>query len=221
MGTEIKLHHNMVEVFKDIELWDSRFINCCLLGTNQKIIFKKEDYYPVDIRMYAKQSGMSEIQAFTRVEETVLKLKELDIKVKLPDNRILHTSLIYSFIVDVASRTININWNKNFIPLISGRMEAGNFLMLDTKASTISSNRRYCLYVLLQKYLWKLPIDGAFYIEKQEIRAMIGLKETEYAEYKALNKWVVKPTLADIHNKLGIGLQAKVLGSKVRFTYAV
>jgi hypothetical protein len=217
--TGIKLHHNSIDTIKHLELYDNRFINCCLLGEDQGVLFKKERYYPVDVDEYAKSCKLRLHEAFESVIDVIRKLKETSMDITLPDGSVYVTSLIYDFIYNESEKQILINWNSKFIPLISGHMEAGNFLLVDPRISTISSSKRYSLYILIEKNLWQLTRHGKFILTKEEIRTMLNLEETEYKEFKSLHAKIIKPTLTDIYNKLGIKLVSSVRANKVIFNY--
>jgi len=36
VGEQIKLHHNTVHTIKELDIWDSRFINSCLIGEKSR-----------------------------------------------------------------------------------------------------------------------------------------------------------------------------------------
>jgi hypothetical protein len=216
---EIKLHHNAIEIFKDIELYSTRFINCCLLGTNQGTRYGEYDYYPVDIYKYKEVCGLSIGEAYDSAYAMATKLNEIKIELKLIDGRTLVTNLIHGIIYDKEVRTLVINWNKDFIPLISGNMPKGAFLMADVSMIEVQSTYRYSMYLLVQKNLWKLPIDGMFILRKEEIREQLGLKEHMYKQFKELHRSIIKPTLKDMYNKIGVNLKTKVMGDKVEFTH--
>jgi hypothetical protein len=214
-----KVHINGIEVFGQLELSDSRFINCCLVGEDQGIIFDKEKFYPVDIDLYAKLCGLYYGEAFDQLLETVDKLYQIDLKVTLPSSAVMHTRLVYKYIHDKASKQLLIRWNSTFIPLISGHMEAGRFMEIAVAMVAIPSQTRYQLYLLIQKNLWKLQKAELFVLTKKEVRDVMGLEDGQYAKFANLNARLIKPTLKDVYNKLGIRLKVKVSGDKLLFSY--
>ena len=216
----IKLHHGALDIIKNLKLYDNRFINCCLLGENQGILFKKERYYPVNVEAYSKVSKLKSKEAFISILEVLRKLKETSMDIKLPNGSIYVTSLVYDYIYCEEDRKIHVNWNSKFIPLISGHMEAGKFLLADPRITNINSNKRYCLYLLIEKNLWQLCKQVTFVLPKDEIREMLNLQDYEYREFKSLHAKVIKPTLVDIYNKLGVKLITSVRGNRVIFQYA-
>jgi hypothetical protein len=52
------------DVVNKLRIDESRFINCCLLGVEQRVRFKEENYYPVDIRTYAIRQNIDIGKAF-------------------------------------------------------------------------------------------------------------------------------------------------------------
>jgi len=215
----MKIHHNVISVLKELELYENRFVGCCLWGEDQGILFSNDKMYPVDVEAYSKVCGTTRSKAFKDLLEIIRKLKETSFDIKLPDNSVYVTSIVYDFLYKEENKTILVNWNKKFIPLISGNMEAGKFMVLDKRIASISSNKRYLMYILIEKNLWKLSKQDLFFIEKQEIRDVLNLLPEEYTEFKSLHAKVIKPTLKDIYNKLGIGLETSIRGSKVLFNY--
>lgn len=214
-----KVHVNGIEVFGQLELSDSRFINCCLVGEDQGVTFDNERMYPVDIDLYAQMCGLHYGKAFDKLLETVEKLYQADLKITIPSGAVMHTRLVYKYVHDKASKQLFIRWNSTFIPLISGHMEAGKFMEIAVAMVTIPSQTRYQLYLLIQKNLWKLQKAELFVLTKKEVREVMGLKEGQYAKFANLNAQLIKPTLKDIYNKLGIRLKLKVSGEKLLISY--
>jgi hypothetical protein len=211
MKTSVKYRIDTLEdVISRLRIDESRFINCCLLDVSQGIKFKSETYYPVDVRRYAELQKIDVGKAFTEVLELCKFHKTNALSVPLSGSSILHTSLIYEYREDIETKTIHINWNPKFIPYVSGKMEPGRFLTIDIKMDGVSSNRRYSMYVLLTKYLWRLDKEDTFAISEAEIRKGLNLEVTEYQQFKVLNSKIIKPTLVEIKNRLGIGLEAKL-----------
>ena len=218
---EIKLHHGAIDLFKDIELYDTRFVNCCLIGENQGITFGTGQYYAIDLVRYGEVCGLDKGKAYKHALEAALKLSKLRLSVKLMDGSTLHTTLIYAVKEDIDTGYILIQWNRDFIPYISGQMPKGRFLMVDARMDGVTTNKRYCLYLLIQKHLWKLGSEEVFYLTKQALRDALGLQEQDYKEFKVFNSSLLKPTLKDIYSKLGINLKTKVRGDRVEFSHAV
>ncbi len=221
----IKLHHNGIGALVQMEIWDSRLLNCCLLGENQGVTFANDRQYPVDVAKYANMYGMYWAEAFEVVKKSVERLFEAKLEITLPNNALHVTRLIHSFTYCEEKRLFFIQWNKNFIPLISGQMDAGKFMMLSTEMSTVKSNKRYCLYALLEKNLWRITVGGKngkreayFALTKEEIRNVLGLKDGEYVLFKALHTQVIKKTLQEMYDALGIRIQTKVVRDTVRFS---
>jgi hypothetical protein len=213
--SKIKLHRTTLpDVINKLRIDESRLINCCLLGADQGILFKDELYYPVDVYRYAKLGNITMTAALTELVEICEYHRSncLQIPVKLANGNTptLYTSLIYNYIVDTACKTIGINWNPKFVPYISGYMKPGEFITVESVMDSVSSNRRYSMYVLLTQYLWELDKYPDFKISEIMLRHGLGLKDTEYKEFKELIRSIVKPTLVEVYNKLGRRLQCKV-----------
>jgi hypothetical protein len=214
----IKLHHNALEVLPELNLYDNRFIACCLLGKDQGVKFKQEKYYPVDLKHYASLCSITVDQALTNLEIIARELQERQLDITLPNGALYVTSLVYGFIIDKEMQILLIQWNEKFIPLISGTMLAGKFLLIDQIMLEIPSNNRYCLYVLLEKHLWKLSTKESFAVSKQDILDVIKSSQLERG-FKVVMAQFIKPTLKELKNKLGITLHTKVSGNHVLFSY--
>lgn len=218
---EVKLHVDSLSIFKDIELKDSRFINAALIRENQSITFKEEEYIPVDLSFYASTCKITLKQAYKQVLEIATNLRDTSFTLKLVNGYDLTTSLVYSILSSEKDCVISINWNKKFIPFISGIMPAGKFVMLEPSMVTIKSQKRYSLYILLKTHLWELAHYGKFSITKDTIREVLRIEETEYTAYKELNKWLIKPTLKDMYKLTGVNLTTKVIGTRVEFSHVI
>lgn len=211
-------HDLMFEVTKKFESIDEhRFLNSCLQGNYQRELFNEAKYYPIDVRNYASKQNVSISKAYEELIELVTKYKETTVKIPLDDNRTWHTSLIYDFIVDRSLYTIQVQFNKKIIPLISGEMEAGKFSIYNSKLDTISSNKRYMMCELLQRNMWKIQKFGYFILTISEIREAINLQEHQYKEFKALNRSIIQASIKDLADNLGIRLKATGNKVKVRF----
>jgi len=207
------------DVISKVRLDENRFLNCCLLGENQKVKFKEETYYPVDICKYAELGGISRGRALEELIGICAKHKE-SFNLMVGETAVLCTSLIYEFRHDKECGTLHINWNPKLIPYISGVMQPGKYLTLDVVMVGTSSGHRYKLYTLLQKHLWKLDHTeyGVVELSEENIRKVLGLT-TEYNSFRTLNAKIIKPTLVEIANKTGKHLQCRLSKGKAVITY--
>lgn len=219
MTQHIKLHHSAIDIFKQLELYDTRFFNSCLIA-NQDMGIGKDKYCPVDIAYYAEQCKISKREAMSKAMDIVLKLQELVIEIDLDNGRILMTNLIHKFTCIEAAYILSVNWDKDLLPFIGNTMPSGKFLMVNPAMGEVKSNKRYCMYLLIEKSLWKLDKEESFFLQKLAIRNILGLKDTEYMEFKQLNAKIIQPTLKDMQKILRINLKTKVRGSSVEFSYA-
>jgi hypothetical protein len=138
------------------------------------------------------------------------------LRINLGNGAILVTSLIYDFIYKPEEKLLAINWNRKFIPMISGQMPSGEFLTIDVRMDGVSSTHRYNLALLLQKNIWKLDKQGEFYLSEKLLRETLGLKD-KYKEFNVLHTKIVKPTLGHLYDKLGLRLQSRIRGKDVKF----
>lgn len=195
-----------------------RVIHACLLGNYQKKEFKEATWYPVNLLSYANKSGITLRIAYTEVKDIVIKFRNTILPIPLGDGSILYTSIVYDYVLDDSLYRVSIQWNKNLIPFLSGDMIPGDFIYVHDKMAGVSSKKRYILYTLLQKQIYKLRKVNSFSLTLKEIREATLTYPSEYTEWKAYNVRVVKPALQDIATKLGVYLTAKHKYGVVTFT---
>lgn len=218
-GKRIKLHINSIEYIRQRELWDTRFINCALVNIDTKTKLNNEEVYKVDMQLYAELSGLYIGEAYNKAVLAAIDLRDTRIELEFSNGARHHTSLLYSFTEYPESKTIMVAWNKNFIPLLSGHLRAGAFISPLVAAASFSSNKKYLLYLLMERYLHVLNTSKSFVVSKEDIRKELNLAPTEYLEFKSLNAKVIKPALKDISIKLGINIVGKVKGDRMIFSY--
>jgi len=209
MSEVIKLHNNSIETIKELDVWDCRLMNCALLGKKQGFLLNSKKAYPVDLAKYGELSGlMSEPKkAYEKALESAKKLRDTGLDILLPNGGNLYTSMVYEIYYDSKLQVLGIYWNPDFIPLISGEMDKGTFMHPRIDMSGISSAKRYALYLLLEKNLWKLEQLGAIELSKQEIREVTGAIEGIYVEWKTVTRNYVKPTVKAMYDVLGLSLE--------------
>lgn len=217
-GNIVLKHDLMFEITKKFESIDEhRFLNSCLQGNYQRELFNEAIYYPIDVRSYASKHNLNVSKAYEELIDLLLRYRETTLKIPLDTDKTWHTSLIYDFIVDRRDFTIQVQFNKKIIPLISGEMEAGKFSIYNSKLDTIPSNKRYKMCELLQRNMWRVQKFGYFILTVPEIREAINLKEHQYKDYKALNRGIIQPSIKDLASNLGIRLKSTGNMNRVRF----
>lgn len=216
-GQKILKHYDMVTITREFDNMDAiRFFNSCLIGKYQKEEFDKEEFYPVDIDYYAKQAKISRGKAYDEAYSLAKRFLGTSITVDLGKGNFWDSSLIYEIQYNKDQQVLRIKWNLKLIPLISGNMERGKFLYIDARMSDIKSSKRYFLYEFIQKNLYKFNKDSEVILSTAEIREAAKVESTEYTDFKELNRRLIKPTLQDIYEKLGVKLKAK--GNKCSVT---
>lgn len=216
--TKILKHDNVLALTRIFDTMDEiRFFNSCLVLTNQKKTFADFLHYPLDIAGYADKGGISLGQAYDELVKLVEIYKNKNIEIPLGNGQIWVVSLIHSYIKDDDTRSLQVLFDERLIPYISGRMSFGEFVYIDDRMGATSSKKRYLLYELLHKRLYNVEINQSFTILTKEIREYLKIPPEEYKEYKFLNVRVIKPTIEDIWETLGIKLSYK--GNKVSITF--
>jgi plasmid replication initiation protein len=211
-GSENVLKHDdIVRLGREFEgIGESRFLNCCLVGFNNYELLDEVSYYPVDIQRYAERASIHYSVAYQEVKEFAIKHMEETLFIKLANGATWGTPLIYDIEFCDTNKYLKIKWNKEVIPLISGKIENGKFLRYDARMDATSSNKVYLLSELIQKNmyrLYKFP-EYAIVLPTIEIREVTGTLDL-YKDYKDLNKRVIQPTLLEIAKIMGIKLNYK------------
>jgi len=217
-GNVVLKHDLMFEITKKFESIDEhRFLNSCLQGNYQRELFNEAVYYPIDVRSYASKQNLSISKAYEELIDLVTKYMETTVKIPLDTDKTWHTSLIYDFIADKSDFTIQVQFNKKIIPLISGEMEAGKFSVYNSKLDAIPSSKRYKMCELIQRNMWRIKKFGFFLLTVPEIREALNLKDHQYKEFKALNRSIIQASIKDLAGNLGIRLRSTGNMRRVRF----
>lgn len=216
--TTILKHDQLLSITRKFDSIDEhRFLNSCLKGIYQRKLISDNVYYPIDVENYASKTGTSLGQAYTELLELITKYRE-EVEIPIEGNKIWCTSIIYDYIRDDEAKSIQVQFNRKIIPLISGNMTPGNFCSYDDRMDKVPSNRRYLMGELIQRNLWQLKDKDSFTLTIQAIREGINLKEGEYREYKELNRCIIQKTIKDLADNLGIKMVAKGNKSRVVFS---
>jgi len=196
------------------------------VGVNQGVLFNRKKQYHVDLVKFAELSGLQgrRHEAYTKAVASAKKLRDTPLDITLPDGSGIYTSIVHEVKYFDSLQSLAIYWNPDFIPLVSGQMEASKFMFPCVQMAATSSHSRYALYVLLEKHMWKLDkeIEGyKIVLPKLEVKETLSATEKYYDEWKNVTRKYIKPTLAEITRLLGISLVAKVKGNNVIFTRVV
>lgn len=207
---KILKHENMLALTRELQgIEEIRCINNCLVGQYQKLRFDESRFYPVDVGKYAEQSGLTICQAYHKILPILSYFRDTQIVVKI-DNYELHTSVVHRYKNSEDMYTIEVQWDRDIIDWISGEMLPGEFVYVDHRMSEVSSSRRYLLYEFLTKYIYRLKtVEDVVEIATGELRDACGIGPQEYKEFKELNRRVIRPTLEDIYQKIGLRLEIK------------
>ena len=212
-------YSNRVSIFhRNSVMDDIRLLNCALLGHSQKDRFVEGKEYKVDIPRFAEKGGRSIPTAYTIAVAAADRLLTTVISIDRGEGVVEETHLIHSIVKNKDDYKLSVVWHKDAIPELSGEMKPGEFLTYDTRMDSISSSTRYLLYMQLSKHLYKLEIKTkVFKLRLSDLKESVGLKPEQYRKYADFLKRVILPTLGDIHDQLGINIEATsiVVGRKV------
>lgn len=218
----IKLHNEVLHTLKQTDLWDNRLINCVLKLEEQKNILSSEDFYPVDLTLYYSFGLIegSRKKTFEKLIESAKRLRDAAIEIRLADGSILYGGLFAAIQYNTDPMYMRIKWNDYFLPLISGKMEAGKFLFPSVEMVKLPE-RKYSLYLLIEKNLYKLDKNESFLLQKEVILSSLRLEfDSKMAKtFKEVSRLYIKPTLKALYLKTGISLTYKVIANKVEFRY--
>ena len=174
--------------------------------------------HPVDLVRYEELSGLvgRPGAAYDKAVASARKLRDTEILVTLPNNTKIYTSIVYDVIA--TEMALSIYWNKDFIPIVSGMMDTASFMFPRVAMAGISSSKRYALYLLIEKNLWRLVKSSMFSLEKEEIREVSQITGSSYDKWSAVTRRVINPTLESIYNTIGIELVVRTGRSSVEFS---
>lgn len=215
----IKLHHYTIDTVLQLDIWDSRLLNCTLLRTDQGETFCKGKAFPVDLVEFGIMGGMgkSPKEVYDKALISAKKLRDTPLDIKLPDGSNLYTSLVYEIHYDDKLQTIALSWNPAFVPLISGDMAKGKFMFPRVSMAALSSNKRYGLYLLIEKGLYKASSPEGLVLRKEAIREVLGIDNGSYKEWKDVTRRFIKPTTETLYSILGVRLGIRTTKNTVTF----
>lgn len=218
MHEVIKLHTCSIDTLLQMDIWDQRLLNCALLGKDQGFLWQQKRVHPVDLGKYSELSGLVGRPSivYDRALASARKLRDAEVLVTLPNDTKLYTSIVYDILATEAS--LSIYWNKNFLPIVSGMMDTASFMFPRVAMAGVSSSKRYALYLLIEKNLWRLAKSGTFSLDKEEIKEVAQIEGSSYDKWSAVTRRVINPTLESIYNILGIELIVKTGRSEVEFS---
>ena len=183
------------------------FINSCLKGSQVfRVRIPEGVFVPVDIDNFAQNRGLTRNKAYHAILdilERIVDKGEGFMKISLNKNTVWHTNLIYDYKTDEMNNSISIQYNTKALEKVSGTMIPGTFTYVDSRMGAVSSKKRYLLYELLETQRYK----EKFTLTVQQIREACKIQDYEYSEFRDLQRRLIRPTLADIKNKLGITIE--------------
>ena len=205
----IKLHHDTLHTIVNLDTWDVRLVNSTLNERNQKVLMAAEELYPVDLTLYQELCSLKgqPSKAYEKAKASAIRLRDASLEIKLEGNKIYRSSIIHSVLYSDSDRTINLSWNELFVPLVSGKLAAGEFLQPAVIMAELT-HKRYSLYLLISKDLWKLRRDTGFRILKEDILKAVGARRGQ--AFGEINANYLKPVIGEFYNKLGLKLSVKV-----------
>lgn len=219
-GSEVLKHDDVASLGRGFEgIGESRFLNCCLIDVHQKKLFSETEYYPVNITRYARIANLPIHKAYHEIKAIAKKHSETSLDIRLPSGAIWCTPIIYDFIYDDRDKFIKIKWNRELIPLISGKdeMEDGKWYLYNPETDAVSSNKVYLLTEFLQKNKYRFYRKPySFTILTVDLREATGTL-TSYPEYKDLNRKVIQPAIKEMKRVFELDIEFK--GNKREITF--
>jgi len=213
--SKIKKHDVVVGVGRELVGMDEiRALNSSLMGFNYMNDLSSDKVYPVNLDAYAAQSGIDVAHAFAEVKAILDKFLVKVYTVKLAPGRSFVGTVLAGYEKDENYYTLRVQWNSLLIPYLSGELNPGEFITIDSKMGNISSEKRYKLYEYLSK---NLMYRGKLVVEYQEVRDVLQVEPHQYREFKDLNKRLIQPTLDDIWKELHIRITTSCSRGRITF----
>lgn len=202
--------------FDSIE--EQRFINSCLVGIYQRKLLDPEHYYPIDIAHYADRRGVTLGKAYTELKELAKIASEKSVDIQLEGSQRWFTRVIYSYRYSDLDLTLDVKFNEELVPYLSGDMLKGTYTIYDSIMDKVPSNRRYIMAEVIQRNLWQLKKRDFFILKLSEVRKALNLADTEYKVYADLNKRIISLAVKDIAELKNIYLKVKKTKQGIIFT---
>ncbi len=221
--SNVKMHHDLVGMYGEMWLQAQRVLNCLLIKVDQDKLIQGEDkdrFKAVDIRRYAELGGLDIGDAYKEIVKTIEVMRVTPLKFPISGGGVFTTSIVHSHIAQEDPYLIFIDLDKALVPMLSGELPPGQFLLADPIMDSLRSSRRYTFYLHVKKHLWKLKKQPSFIIPIADVRSAFGLAEDQYTVNRTLVAKLVKPTLQDIREKLGIALNVKTTLAGIEISYA-
>lgn len=204
------------ELIHSMGIDENRFFNSCLINQFQQETFNEKVLYKVDVDRYARVSGLSIGRAFTELHSMAKALAQELVERDLGRGDILYSTFISHFVANEKENSLAIRWNPVLITKISGEQEPGSYISYESKMDKTGSPTRYKLYIILQSHLWRLKNHKEFTLDLWELKRDLDL-EDKYKEFRDFRVRVIEPTLKDMAELLGVGLEVEAVrrGRKV------
>jgi hypothetical protein len=221
--SNVKMHHDLVGMYGEMWLQAQRVLNCLLIKVDQDKLIQGEDkdrFKAVDIRRYAELGDMSIGEAYNEIVKTIEVMRVTPLKFPISGGGIFTTSIIHSHIAQEDPYLVFIDLDKALVPMLSGELPSGQFLLADPIMDSLKSSKRYTFYLHVKKQLWKLKKQPSFIVPITDVRVAFGLSDNQYPETRRIVEKLIKPALKDIQIKLGIALKAKATLAGIEISYA-
>lgn len=217
------MHHDLIGMYGEMWLQAQRVLNCLLVNVDQRKLIEgadKDRFKTVDLSRYAELSGISLGEAYKEVVSTIEVMRATPLKFPTTGGGLFTTSIVHSHIAQEEPYIVLIDLDKALVPLLSGEIPAGQFLLADPVMDTLKSPRKYAFYLHVKKQLWRLEKQTSFIIQLKDTRKAFNLQDDQYPEAHKLAQKLIKPVLKDIHVKLGIPLKVKSTLQGFEISYA-
>lgn len=213
-----------IHTITQLDIWDSRLLSCVDFTRKFNPDRLEEPMYIVNISKYAELCGNIEegtslqySKAFAQAVSSAQKLKDEQLEVQVTSGLYYTTSIVHSFLEEREYGLLAINFDRIFLPLVTGNLPAGKFYMPIVEMHTLSSPYTIRMYHLLEQNLWKLQTEPYFVLSIAKIRQTLQL-EDKYPRTNTLVDKFVKPTLRALANISKYNLEYKVVKESIKFS---
>ena len=207
-------HRVLIASLKDHLQWDKT--------TN---VGMGEEYYKVDVADYAAKGGISLGRAYTEILEQVDRVFQQEVCGVLENGDWVKAHLISSVRGNSTNYTISFKWNRDALALISGKMEDGKFIYVDSRLSAMKNVRHYNLaemlnsklYLLSGKYMQLNKDKRAYFkVTVGELRRITQTTD-RYKVWKDFKMHILDKTLEELFKVMGtsLGYSLVKVGKKV------
>lgn len=202
-------HKDLLFGTAHLDISEVRVIDMLLGKEYQKQQFEIDKPYRLTAEYYADKCNIEPREAYRQIKQVALSLYSMSKQTKdISTGTVTLERYIKTISYNDLEQFIEVVWNPETIPLISGIMANGTFNTFDDRLCLTSSSKRHALMEYISSRLYEIDKKGSFVVGVMQLRGMLGMLQ-EYPKFADFRKRVIEPTLADIKEIIGLDLHVE------------